>query len=112
MEYSKLCSKEQPRPTWTQVLGLEAITRRFEAADRRARRAATISDREVAESERREAAGAFWAVGEDLADLFLLLLRYACRHRPEALAAYLADVLDQEIGPLAEAVARLERGRK
>jgi hypothetical protein len=89
---------------------LGAIAERFDAADRRARRAASIPEREAAEAERREVAGDFWAAGEDLADLLLLLLRYARRHRPDALAAALAEALRPELAPLTEAVARLEEG--
>jgi hypothetical protein len=87
---------------------IAAITERFEAADRRAKRAATLADREQAEAERREANGDFWAAGEDLADLLLLLVRYAITHRPEALRAYLADVLRPELEPILDAVVKLE----
>jgi hypothetical protein len=53
------------------------ITERFEQADRRARAAQTVEDWEAAEAERREINGQFWVATEDLASLFLLLLRHA-----------------------------------
>ncbi len=87
---------------------LEAITKRFEAADRRAKQAVSLLDREAAEAQRREAEGDFWAAGMQVADLFLLLLRYGIRHRPEALRLYLAELLRPELAPIVEALARLE----
>src|SRR5437660_10722798 len=74
---------------------LGRIAAAFERADRRAKAAATVGDREAAEAERREAVGEFWVAGVTVADLLLLLLRLAMRHRPEALAAYLAEALRQ-----------------
>ena len=100
---------------------LARICGRFEDADRRARaarvaaargHAGTVAEREAAEAERRDAAGEFWGAGEDLAQLLLLLLRYAAEHQPEALAAALAEALRPELGPLAEAIARLEGRRR
>jgi hypothetical protein len=65
-------------------------------AEDRAWRAAVAGDagdREAAEEERREAAGDFWAVRQDLADLLLLLLRKAVEHRGSALCLYGLDLL-------------------
>jgi hypothetical protein len=90
---------------------LARIADRFEQADRRARRAQTIAAYEQAEAERRDAEGEFWAAGSDLADLLLLLLRYALHHEPDALRLYLAEVLRPELEPLAETLARLEARR-
>jgi hypothetical protein len=90
---------------------LVRIAERFAEADRRAWEAATTADREgreAAEDERREAAGAFWAAGRELAELLLLLLRHAADHQPDAVRAYLADMLRPELEPLARAIARLE----
>ena len=90
---------------------LARIAGRFEAADRRAKAADAAADREAAEAERQDAAGEFWAAGEDLAQLLLLLLRYAVRNQPEALTALLAEALRPELRPILEAVARLEARR-
>jgi hypothetical protein len=87
------------------------ITERFEKAHNRALRAQTIEDWEAAEAERRDIAGEFWAAGEDLADLLLMLLRYGMQHRPEALEMYLAEILRPQFRSLAQSIARLERGR-
>src|SRR5262249_39523235 len=87
---------------------LAQITARFEAADRSAKRAAVLEDREAAESERREAAGDFWAAEVDLAELLLMLLRLAFRHQPHALCRYLSNALAPELEPLAGALAKLE----
>jgi hypothetical protein len=40
------------------------------------------------------------------------MLRYAQEHHPDALRTRLADALAGELEPLAEAVARLQGGRK
>ena len=69
---------------------IDRITQLYEAADFRAHTAATIENREVAEGERRAANGDFWAAGEELADLFLLMLRFAMQHRPEVIRQCLA----------------------
>jgi hypothetical protein len=90
---------------------LARIAERFDAADRRAKRAAVLgdaTDREAAEAERREIAGDFWAAGEDLADLLLLLLQYAIEHHPDALRLYLTEALRPELEPIVEALAQLE----
>jgi hypothetical protein len=81
------------------------------AAERRAQRATTIADREAAEWERLEAAGDFWKLETELADLFLMLFRFALRHQREALTAYLANALRPELEPLADLLAKLEAGR-
>jgi hypothetical protein len=65
-------------------------------AEGRAWRAAVAGDAgqlEAAEAERQEAAGLFWAVSQDLADLLLLLLRKAAEHRGGALCLYGLDLL-------------------
>jgi hypothetical protein len=112
------------RPTWTDVLGLSAIADRFDAGMRRLRaaeiragHAAKLADREAAAAEaelaealRREAMGEFHRAGSDLAELFLLLLRYCRMHQPEALAAALAEVLRPELTQLADDLARLKEG--
>jgi hypothetical protein len=90
---------------------LDAIAERYEAADRRAKLAATIPDREAAEDERRGAAADFWLAETDLADLLLMLLRLTLRHQPDALRHYLAEALRPEIEPLANAFARMEARR-
>jgi hypothetical protein len=87
---------------------LARIGGRFDAADRRAKQASTIEDREVAEEERREAAGDFWAAEADLADFLLLLLRVALRHQPDALTRYLVQALRPELESLADVLARME----
>jgi hypothetical protein len=90
---------------------LARIGERFDAADRRAHQAAVRGntvDRAAAEAERDEAAGDFWSASMELADLCLLLLRYATDYRPEALQQYLAKALRAELEPLAEAIAKLE----
>jgi hypothetical protein len=65
----------------------------FDAGDRLFNQAQTPADREKAEELRREASAAFWSAGEQLGDLFLLMMRYAVAHRGNALALYLLDVL-------------------
>jgi hypothetical protein len=87
---------------------LAEIADRFEAADRRAKRASTIPAREEAEAERRAALGEHWQAESELAELCLLLLRLALRHQPDALRLYLADALRPELEPLVQAVARME----
>lgn len=93
---------------------LADMAERFAAADRRALRAAVLAEGaelEAAEAERREAAGEFWAAGQDLADLLLLLFRYALKHQPDALRALLLEVLRPDLTELAEGIANLEGGR-
>jgi hypothetical protein len=90
---------------------LEQIANQYEAADRRAKRAATIPVREAAEDERREAEGDFWAAGEQLADLFLLMIRHCKQYRPDILQLYLAELLRPELEPLAQAIIRMEARR-
>jgi hypothetical protein len=101
---------------------IAAIAARFEAADRRAKRAATLEDRDQAEAERLEASGDFWAAEADLADLLLMLFRLALRHQPNALGQYvyqavelqfleIGDRFARELQRLSEAVARLEAGK-
>jgi hypothetical protein len=66
-------------------------------------------DREAAEAAEQEALGARWAAEHDLAQLYLLTQRMAIKHMPEIVRDQLLDLLRDEIDPLAEAVARLER---
>jgi hypothetical protein len=79
---------------------------RFEAADRRAKQAATLADREQAEEEARAAEGDYWAAEMELADLVLLLLRQATAHRRDALRMYLLEILGDEIVEIAVAAAK------
>jgi hypothetical protein len=72
---------------------IDRITNEWAEADRLTRQAPNFADRETAEERRRELAGAFWSLQEQLADLHLLLLRYCLQHRPDALKMYLLDVL-------------------
>src|SRR5258707_403575 len=87
---------------------LTQIAERFAAADCRVKRPTTIEDCEAPETERREGAGDFWAASADLADLLLLLFRYATAHQPDALRAHIVALLRPELDPIAEAVAKLE----
>ena len=87
---------------------LARLGEQFESADRRAKRATTIADRELAEADRQDAQGEFFAAGQELADLLLLLLRYGLRHRREALCSYLVEAMRDELEPIAETIARLE----
>jgi hypothetical protein len=87
---------------------LAQIAERFEAADRRAKRAATIADREAAEAERREAGGDFWSAGNALGELGVLFVRYARQYQPDALRLLLVEVLRPELEPLAQAITKLE----
>jgi hypothetical protein len=90
---------------------LVQIAERFEAADRRAKRAATLEEREAAGLERQEAAGDFWAAEWDLTELLLLLIRLALRHQPDVLAQYLREALREELEALADAVIKMEARR-
>ena len=93
---------------------LNGIAERFAAANDRAHRAAVTEDAAglaAAEDERFEVAGEFWAAGQELGDLLMLLLRHALDHRPDALRMYLTEALKPELQPLAAAVAKLE-GRR
>jgi hypothetical protein len=88
---------------------IRRIVARWEAADRRAKKAATIQDREAAEAERRDAEGERLAAGLAVADLLLLLFRHGLRYRPEQLGLYVAEAMRPEIKPQADAIAALER---
>jgi hypothetical protein len=99
---------------------IDRLTTEWEEADRLSRQAPTHADREKAEEERRELAGRFWSLREQLADLCLLLLRYAREHREDALRLYLLDVLRPALvelvreilaADLPDALAVLRRGR-
>ncbi len=90
------------------------ITGRFECADARMKRAQAMSDPDevqAADAEKREAAADFWGAADGLADLFLLMLRYAAEHRPEQLCQALARGMRGELLPITEAVARMEKRR-
>jgi hypothetical protein len=80
---------------------LASIADRFDAADRKARGARTAADRERAEADRRAADAEFYAAGRQLADLLLLLFRYAIHHHPDALRLYLVELLRPELEQLA-----------
>jgi uncharacterized damage-inducible protein DinB len=77
---------------------LHRLAEAFAAADRAAWRARVFLDRgdERAEGERLEALGQFEAASRQLADLLLLLLRHALRHRAGALRGLLHDALLDE----------------
>src|SRR5262245_37474251 len=70
---------------------LAAVAERFATARDRAQRAANVHDRNDAWDESLDASGAFHAASLDLADLLLLLLRYAIRHRRNELLLYVAE---------------------
>jgi len=90
---------------------MKRIAGRFEEADRRAKAAASFADRAAAEAERLEAEGEFLAVGRATADLFLLLLRHALRHRADELRGYLTGVLRPELKNLIRLVTS-RRGKR
>lgn len=94
---------------------LARIRERFEQADRRLLRAGTYGDaagKVQAEADRQEALGDHFAAAMQLADLGLLLLRYAAEYRPNELRLYLTDVIRESLAPdlqaMAEAITRLE----
>lgn len=66
---------------------IATIAERFGSADKQLKAAADGTEREEAERERMEAAGEFWAASNDLAQLFLLMLRHALK---ENLFAYIS----------------------
>jgi hypothetical protein len=80
----------------------------YERADGIAKSAQTAADRAHAEDLRREASASFWEASVELGDLFLLLLRHAIDHRPEAVRAYLMKALGEDFQELADAVALVE----
>jgi hypothetical protein len=84
---------------------LVRIGERFAAAQRRQARAATAADQEAAEAERDAIAGEFFAAATALANLCLLLLRYASEYRPEALRVYLVAALRPEFDEIARLLA-------
>lgn len=61
---------------------LNRITDAWSDADRRSRQAPTADDRQAALEEREAIQAELWAAKDDLAALFVLLLRYAIAHRP------------------------------
>jgi hypothetical protein len=99
----------KPRRGDLLLADVQAVLQRFEDAQRKRRLAGlTATDDAAYAWELHEAAGeereaAFW-----LADLLLLLLRYAGRHRPEALARGLARAVWPElVGELEDLVRGL-----
>ena len=90
---------------------LAAITERFEEGTRRLWQARTTEDREQAEAIRRDAEGLFFSAREQLADLFLLMLRCCVELRGEALRMYLTESLAPELDAIANVVANQE-GRR
>jgi hypothetical protein len=90
---------------------IAAIVERFADADRAMKRAEVYEDagaREEAQAAREAAQAAFGQAGRDLADLALLLLRYALLHDRDALRLILTETLREELEPALDAVARLE----
>jgi hypothetical protein len=88
---------------------LSAIAERFRTAEQKLRRARAFKNagqHDDAVAEEWEALGDFHAAGEAAADLFLLLLRLALEHRPEAVHLHLADVIRAEVRPVATGVQR------
>jgi hypothetical protein len=100
----------KPRRGDLLMADIQATLQRFEDAQRK-RRLADLTEAQAHEWELADAAGGELAAGLWLCDLLLLLLRYAVPHRPEAIATALAGALAPELGPLNEAVARMEGGR-
>ncbi len=93
---------------------LAAICDRFAAGEKRLHQAQTMPaiDRAqiaAAHAECDEAKGDFWAAGQQLADLLLLLWRYAIRHQPDALRDLVKQIIGPLVTPIAQAVAKLER---
>lgn len=89
---------------------LARIAGRFEAASKRRRLAGLCAETQSEyAAEMDEAAAEFWAAGDRLADLLLLLLRYGLRHRREQLHALLAESLAPELESLAKALVRGRR---
>lgn len=105
----------EPPPLTVSLLRheLTRLALRAHAAEERAQHAAVMYDQQdpAAEQERLEAAGEHHALRQDLADLFLLLLRVTAEERPEQLRLHLADLLEPTLEPLADAIASLE-GRR
>lgn len=86
---------------------LNRIAERFARAGEKAWEATAagiLGDAE--EEERLEAAGEFWAAGQELADLLLLLLRYALNHRNDALRLYLVEALRPELEAITRAALK------
>jgi hypothetical protein len=97
---------------------LRRLAERWAAADDLAFRATLAGDpcgAAAALDAKWDAAAAHHALGRDLAELFLLLLRKATEFEPEAVCAYLEETVRRavraELEPIARAVAKLERRR-
>lgn len=98
---------------------LGRIRGRWEAADKKAYAASVAiafgasagAEREAAEAERDDAAGELFGLESDLADLLLLLLRLARRHRPEALADSLSEAMGEELDTFAREIAHARARR-
>jgi hypothetical protein len=94
---------------------LLAHCERFAEAEQRAQSARVYQqqgERAAAEAESMEAAGAYHAASRALADLFLLLLRHAKQHCPDALRTYFVELLRPELDELADAIVAVERGSR
>jgi hypothetical protein len=110
---SGVCPEGRSSEPVRSLLGREVlrIGEAFEAADLLYQTSHDPADKELGEELRRRATAEFWSCGEQMADLFLTLLRYCLAHRPEALRRYLMDVLGPELTPMMKAVAEMEGKR-
>ncbi len=102
-----------PGPTTADAIRAEidAVAQRFLAANAAVRRAQVLGDdagRVDAEAARSAALGAFCLAGRDVADLAIVLLRYAFEFDRETLRLILVETLLPELQPIADAVGRLE----
>jgi hypothetical protein len=90
---------------------IDAAASRFLAADAAVRRAEVLGDdaaRVEALAARTLALGEFCLAGRDVADLAVLLLRYAFEFDRDTLRLILVEALRPELEPIADAIARLE----
>jgi hypothetical protein len=101
---------EEPASPTTAPAALRAdilrLAELFEDADRRLKRAQTLTDHVEATTEWLAAQEQLYVAGSWLADFLLLLLRYARRYQPDALRMYLRESLREEL----EAMARFGLG--
>jgi len=96
------CREERQHHRATQSLirrELLRLARKWGAADRRAKRADRISDRQAAEMQRWQAAGEFHGLQSDLAHFQLTLLRITLQHEPDALQQHIKDGLRPRKAP-------------
>jgi hypothetical protein len=92
---------------------LQRLAEKFADADAQLWRARVRGDKgelEAAEDERQKANGDFFAATQEMADLFLLLLRQCLALRKDALRLYLADALSDDFAELADAIVAIKRG--